>query len=364
MAKSSGKRIIHLTAVGSSAQRDVDRLGGFDAMMRLAREGVGEAFEVRANRKFIYAHHDKRTGSRLDDAERAREVQTLLADDRVAAIVTVRGGAWFTRILDRIDFDVLRKRTKPVYLFGFSEMTTLIAITGQYPTAVALYDLGPGYLYGGALRYARKNFETLADALELRRKHRKGFSTGWALARYPDSFRDFFRDVAAIVTGRGSSRVPSGRLLQGTIPAEQEITITGGTLSVMLPLVASKYASAVDTTGKWLAIEDINEAADPIDRMMATLKLSGHIERAAGIILGDFHDNEVELSEVAYGLLKHHLPAGRKMPVIMLDNFGHTYPIAPLPIGRPVILRREPGRASEPRVTIDIPWSRWTEVGS
>jgi muramoyltetrapeptide carboxypeptidase len=363
----SRKRRIHITAVGSSAGRDVDRLSpdaGFKGMLELARAGVAGRYEVTGNRRLIYAEHGEKTGGRMDDAERARELTKVLADDSVAALVTIRGGAWFTRILELVDFDVLSRRRTSIHLFGFSEMTTFINIAAQYDTAVAVYDLGPGFLLAANERWAYRNIQTLTRTFQLGPKRRFAFALGWGMARYPIAFTDFFRDVADIVDGRGSARLPVGRVLRGRIPQRSQITVMGGTLSVILPLLGSRYAPAVDTRGKWIALEDINEDVDPIDRMMAGLKLAGLFERAEGVILGNFHKGAQELSEKAYHILLHHLPRRRELPVIALDTFGHIENIAPLPIGRPLTLRRLPGRGREPRVQLDVPWADWVRSGS
>lgn len=354
------KRRIHITAVGSSAQRDVDRLSpdGYDGMLALARAGVGERYEVTGNKKLIYASHAETTGGRSDDAERAREITRLLADDSVAALVTIRGGAWFTRILNLIDFDALKRRKTRIHIFGFSEMTTLINIAGQYEKAVALYDMGPGFLFAASERYALKHFDEIARTIRIGPKKRRSFALGWAFAHYPEAFKDFFRDVADIVDGKGSTRISTGRLLHGTLPARQRISIVGGTLSVVLPLLASPFASSVDATGKWIALEDLNEAVDPIDRMMAALKLAGLFERCAGVILGNFHDHDEELSDKAFHILLHHLPARRTVPVISLDTFGHIESIAPLPMHRTLTLKRT-GAGKKARVELEIPWSEW-----
>lgn len=355
---------IHITAVGSSATKEVCRLSpdGVEGMIRLAQSGAGDSYAVTASPKMLMAREQDSEGGRRDDQARAQEVERLLADDSVAALVTIRGGAWFTRILDRIDFDVLRRRRRQIYLFGFSEMSSLIAIAGQYPQAVGVHDLGPGFLYGGPRWYACKHASELARHVEFRADQRDGFAAGWALANYPKLFTEFFEDLANILDGKGSARVPAGELLTGRLPAISRITITGGNLSVILPLIGSKYASAIHTRGKWLALEDINEAADPLDRMMAGLKLAGCFEEVQGILLGDFHDQDTDLCETAFKLLKYHLPPTRRIPVVRLNNFGHVWPLAPLPMHREVTLHCErPGRRGPARVWIESPWQQWRD---
>lgn len=356
------QRRIHITTLASSAAKDINRLGrgGIKAMLALAEQGVAGRYRITANVGLIYTEHDG-DGVRVDDQARARELQHLLADDEVAAIVTVRGGAWFTRILDRVNFDVLKRRRTPLFVFGFSEMTTLVAIAALYPRAIGVYDLGPGFLFGGAQRYALTHAAELAADLELPPEQYPGFAAGWALARYPHEFARFFQDVADIVDGKGSQRTPRGRLLAGRLSPAQEITITGGTLSVLLPLLASPHHAAVETRGKWLALEDVNEDLDPVDRMLAGLKMAGLLERAEGFLLGDFHTADKNLSEAVPRLLRHHLPPRSRQPIIFLDTFGHIYPIAPLPLQRHVTLKRRGAGRAGARVEIEIPWSDWAQ---
>lgn len=354
---------IHITAVGGSAAGVVAKLGVKDAkgLVELARSRIGNRFRVTANARMIFAKETPNKGGRSDDAARVREIETLLADDNVAALVTIRGGAWFTRILDRIDFDVLERRRTTIHIFGFSEMTPIIAIAGQYAKAVGLYDLGPGFLYNGMKRYARKNIRKLAGkrSQQMSTKTQEAYADGWAAANYPPAFAAFFNEVADILDGRGSTRVPTGRLLAGRLPASKKISITGGNLNLILPMVGSPFASAIETQGKWLAIEDVNLDVDNLDRLLAGLKLNGLLARAEGIILGDFHNGDTELSQAVFNMLKYHLSV-RRIPIVALDNFGHIWPIAPLPMHREVTLCCHKSNRDKPRVTIQIPWNEWS----
>lgn len=351
---------IHITAVGSPAPDALLRLGVKDiaGLVKLAQAGAGDKYEVTANEKMILAKEVDNEGGRMDDRARAKEIQSALADDGVAALVTIRGGAWFARVLDQIDWDVLKRRKKMIHIFGFSEMTTLVAVAGQYPKAVGLYDLGPTFIFAGMKRWAFQNIKTLVDPAKMSADEQQGFAAGWATAQFPRKFTEFFSEVAGVVEGKGSPRVPSGELLAGSLPPRSRITITGGNLSLLMPLLGSRFVGAIETRGKWLAIEDLNEAADKMDRMVSALKLAGLFERAEGVILGDFHNKDDDLTGAALKLLKYHLPK-RRMPIVRIGNFGHIWPIAPMPMHRPVTLVcRRQGR-NKPSVTIEIPWNEW-----
>ncbi len=355
---------IHLASLGSVAQDAIAQLSnrGLAGMMELARQGAGPDYAVTTNARLIRAKQIDERGGRFDDRARAREVETILADDRVAALVTLRGGGWFTRVLDQIDFDVLKRRRKTIHIFGFSEMTSLVNIAGRYPKAVGLYDLGPAFLIDSKDHFASGKARSLSD----QEKQAGGSGSrskpgaGQLIrARLAQAFCDFFRDVADILDGSGSRRRLTGRLLCGTLPGAKKIKVVGGNLSVLMPLLASPFAKAIDTKGRWLALEDVNESPSSIDRMLAGLRLAGLLERVEGILLGDFHSGDTDLNDAAWHILRRHLPSRRRVPVVMLKGFGHIHPISPLPVHRAITLHCLKPKRGRPRVRIEIPWNQW-----
>jgi len=357
----AAQRVIHVTSVGSSAATEVERLGvgGIGPMRELIEQAVGPRYRVTIAGRIITRAVNLRQGGRTDDAERAADIERALADDRVAALVCLRGGAWFVRVLPRIRFDVLRRRRRRIFIFGFSEMTALVGVAGAYPACVGLYDLCPGYLFGGMRRYAELNAPRLAKGMGIRAEEYPAFAAGWAAAQYRAKFLEFFRDVVDIVEGRGSSRRPTGHVLQGRIPTRGRITIVGGNLSLIESMLGSPYRTCFETRRRWLAIEEVDESPDRFDRMMAGLQLAGLFERAEGILLGDFHDPSGDLGEVALAVLRHHLPTDRTVPIVRLRDFGHVWPMSPLPLHREVTLVTSRGPGGRQRAHIDIPWADW-----
>lgn len=107
-------------------------------------------------------------------------------------------------------------------------------------------------------------------------------------------------------------------------------------------------SSAVDTTGKILFIEDLDEYLYHLDRMMQGLKRSGVFKNLAGLIVGgmsDMRDNTVEFG------FKSDNPFGKTPQEIILDavsdcNFpvvfdfpaGHVLENNPLILGEKVVL--------------------------
>lgn len=361
---SDSRRRIHLLAVGGSCRRLASALGYASAagLIDAIQERVGTAYRVTGKTRLIDAFEDEYKGGRRDDALRARDLQGALGDDRVKALVSLRGGSWLTRILPRVDFDVLTRRKTPVALFGFSELTTVINIAAAYPTTRCYYDLGPAFLRDGMANYARQNVVNPQSPGDSTGQRSHAFALRWAAAQFGEKFLDFFDDVVAMLDGRGSSRSITGRVVAGEVADRQQITAVGGTLTVMLPLIGTTYESAIDTKGKWLAVEDLNEAPYRLDRALAHLSLAGLLQRCEGFLIGDMHDERGDLRDAFLELLRRHLGPRSKKPIIVSDNFGHVWPQAPLPIGVPMTLRVGKGKKGVPSVRLDVPWKKLAVV--
>ena len=158
------KPIIHLWSIAGSDRNIARQLGlrSTPQLVGLVQDAVGPDYKVTANVKLFEAKVDARRGGRSDDAARARDIERALADDRIAAIVSVRGGAWLARVLPHVNFDVLKKRKTVVHVFGFSELTALINIVARYPKVRAHYDMGPGFAMWGLRSYAMANYDELS----------------------------------------------------------------------------------------------------------------------------------------------------------------------------------------------------------
>ncbi len=352
------KPVIHLWSIAGS-DRDIARQLGLKStkqLVDLVRDAVGSNYRVSANTKLIEAKVDERRGGRGDDLGRARDIERVLGDDRVTAAVSLRGGSWLARILPRVNFHVLKKRKNLLHVFGFSELTALINIVSRYPKVRAHYDMGPGFARWGLRNHAIANYDTLLRSpagqtiIASARARARGseeiakFASVWAKAQFKPAFEGFFGDVVEIIAGRGSRRTLSGELVRGSLKRRQKIRVVGGCLSTLVTLLGSPYRKCLDLSGRWLALEDIREDYYRIDRYMAQLKLAGVWERAAGLLLGDFHLEAEDQTDAILRLLKHHLPAKSNLPIVARCNFGHVFPMASLPINQPLELVRTGGK--------------------
>lgn len=305
------KPIIHLLSVAGGVGDLAAKLGLHSSqdLIQLAQQTVGPAYAVTANRQLMEARIDDQRGGRRDDKQRIADLEQSLANDETRAIVPLRGGAWLTRLLDEVDFEVVARRQTPVFFFGYSELTTVVNITGSYSRVHAFYDISPGYAHS---RQANGR-EHLTQMLS---------------------------DVVRIVEGRCSHRRLSGKLIRGSVKPDQIIHVVGGCLSVVVTLLGTRFDSCLRKPGLWLALEDTREQIYRIDRYLAQLKLSGVFRSCAGLLLGDFHLESTDQTEAVLELLKYHLPGDREVPIIAHCNFGHRDDAAPLPINRPLTLRK------------------------
>ncbi len=296
----------------------------------------GDRFTVTACETLLAALENEQSGGRSDDALRAADIEVALSDDEVKAIVAIRGGAWFTRILPRINFNVLDHRHNPVMVIGFSELTTLVNIVASRTQGRGILDMGPAFLTYGLKRYA-----------EIMLGLNPGPSSeAWMRNELLLRFDEYFADVLSMIEGRGTVRklvCQSAAMKRngfGRLPDEFTATFVGGNLCVLSTMLGSPYREAVDPSGRWIVIEDLNEKPERIDRFLAHLTLAGFWERCEGILIGDFHRKEQVLTPAVVTLLAYHLPRCRKIPVLTTNAVGHIWPMAPLRLNEPSIVKR------------------------
>lgn len=212
--------------------------------------------------KHVFDTHFQFAGT---DAERLEDLQTALDDPETAAIICSRGGYGTVRIIDKLDFSRFRK--KPKWLAGFSDITILHA---------AINKLGIATIHGAMPRFffddngqSNENLDSLMQLL-------KGNPVDYKIETQPEN--------------------RTGSCTAG---------IVGGNLSIMVSLLGTKYE--IDTRGKILFIEDIDEYLYHTDRMMHQLKLAGKLDKLAGLVVGDFTD--VKDNESPFGKTVHEIIA-------------------------------------------------------
>ena len=224
----------------------------------------------------LYERDGQLAGS---DSHRASLMQNLLDDPDIKAILCCRGGYGTVRIIDRLDFS--RFAQKPKWMVGYSDITVLhshIQRTLGLPTLHATMPINFGPKPTAAT-------ESLHKALF-------GEKT------------DYTWDAD------GEAWTAEG-------------IVTGGNLSMLYSLLGSR--SQIDTRGKILLIEDLDEYLYHIDRMMQALGRAGMLDGLAALLVGgmtDMHDNTVPFGRTAEQIVREAM-AGRGCPVVFGAPFGH-----------------------------------------
>ena len=229
-----------------------------------------------------------------DDRTRAATMQQLLDDPDVRAIFCARGGYGTVRIIDRLDFSAFAQH--PKWIVGYSDITVLHSHINRH--------------WG---------IETLHATMPIDIPGPESYPSTESLHRCLWGEETAYRWEAHPLNRKG----------------EAEAAVVGGNLSILYSLCGS--ASDIDTEGKILFIEDLDEYLYHIDRMMMNLKRSGHLAGLAGLAVGRFckmHDNTVPFGRTAEQII-YDAVAEYDYPVCFGLAAGHigTDNLA-LPLGR------------------------------
>jgi len=182
------------------------------------------------------------------DEERLNELQAMLDDDHIHAILCGRGGYGVTRIIDQLDFTRFKK--KPKWVIGFSDITVLHAhIFSNYKIASIHAPMAAAFNNG---EYKNEFIASLHKTI-------LGKKANYKCAAHPFNKK-------GIATGE----------------------LIGGNLSLLVHLIGTP--SDIKTKGRILFIEDIGELIYSTDRMLQQLKRSSKLDMLAGLIIGGFTD--------------------------------------------------------------------------
>jgi muramoyltetrapeptide carboxypeptidase len=220
--------------------------------------------------KHLYSTYKRWAGT---DEQRAADLQWALDDNSIKAVFFARGGNGIIRILDRIDFSGLS--ANPKWLIGYSDVTFLHAhlhkvckmaslhatmLTVYYKSQEAVESIRK-CLFGEKIRYTCEGHEL----------NRPGHAIG---------------------------------------------VLTGGNISLLHTLSGTK--EEIETEGKILLIEDLDENLHHLDRMLIHLKRAGKLQRLAGLLVGGLNDMKDDP-----------VPFGMSPEEIVLDAVKeYDYPVA------------------------------------
>lgn len=253
-----------------------------------------------------------------EDHHRADDLNAMFARPDVQAILCTRGGYGASRILDLIDWDIIRANPKP--LIGYSDITSLHLAFLRHTEMVVYY--APMII-------------TLSREIS------------------PLAIANMF-DILEKPEPLGTYDTCEGQV-QTLVPGVVEGELTGGCLCLIS--AACGTPEQIHAQGKILALEDVDEAPYAVDRMLTQLKRCGVLEQAAGFVIGEITNWEKQVSDPSETLTIEQIwqdiivPLGK--PAIIGFPFGHvTHPLT-LPLGVKVRLDATAGTLTllEPAVS-------------
>lgn len=218
------------------------------------------------------------------DEERAGELQAMLDDKSIKAILFGRGGYGMGRIIDLLDF---RKfRNNPKWLIGFSDITVMHNhILSRYQIASMHAPMA------GAFNDIQENDVFITSLRNALTGKKATYSCGW------HAFNN---------------------------KGEATGILTGGNLALLSNIIGT--ASDFDSRNRLLFLEDTGEYLYNIDRMFYQLKRSGKFKQVAGVIIGgftDMKDTERPYGKSVYEII-HDITASLDCPVCFNFPVSHT----------------------------------------
>jgi len=216
------------------------------------------------------------------DEIRLNELQAMLDDSSIKAILCGRGGYGVSRIIDQLDFTRFKKN--PKWIIGFSDITLLHAHINRNLKIATLHA-------------------PMAAA----------FNNG-------ENKNEFINSLHKALVGKKAKYVCKADPFNKLGEAKGELV--GGNLTLITHLIGTK--SDINTKNKILFIEDIGELIYSTDRMLHQLKRSGKLTNLAALIVGGFSD--VKDTE---------RPFGKKVKELIKDILqDYNYPVCfDFPVG-------------------------------
>jgi muramoyltetrapeptide carboxypeptidase len=239
------------------------------------------------------------------DRERLDDLHEMFRDPEVKAVLPIRGGYGSAQLLDRIDYSLIRSR--PKVFIGYSDITAMHLAIQRHAGLVTFH--GPMVL---------AEFTDFTQAA-----FRRALFDG--------------RPLGALTNPPETNRLRPAHALRVIRPGKARGPLVGGNLTLVASTMGTPYE--IDTRGRILFLEDVDEQPYSIDRMLTQLRLAGKLQAAAGIVFGECRDcrpreyqpsfeNTLSLGEVLDEIL-----GKLDIPVLSGLAVGHTGDQLTLPLG-------------------------------
>ena len=235
------------------------------------------------------------------DEERADELMHMFTNKEVDAILCVRGGYGAIRILDLLDYNLIKQN--PKVFMGYSDITALI--TSIYENTGLVTFHGPV----GISSFREFTFDSFQRVVM---NPKRQYKYTYKRVEGTDDNPEFDRYT-----------INGGK-------AEGELI--GGNLSVLDSMIGSKFEA--DFENKIVYLEEIEEKTYRVDKMLTHLVQATNLSKAAGIVMGVFSDCNINdeprlsLKEAISDIIKP-----LNIPTSYGLSFGHIRLIITIPTG-------------------------------
>lgn len=282
----------------SSPQRDVARL---ERGIRYL-ESLGYSVKLGNH---VYASHGAYLAG--TDEQRATDLHEMFSDPQVSAVFCARGGYGCARMLEHIDFSIIRRN--PKIFVGFSDVTVL---------QLAMFRRTRLVTFSGAMPSV-----DMADGFDGQSEEQF-----WRIVTSAKPFGKLPQPWPLDVVQRGDVR---GRLM-------------GGNLSVLVSMIGTGYLPSL--RDMILALEDVGEATYRIDRMLVQLAQTTRTAKAAGTVYGSWSQPDPATYSTPHRDVREVLAERTDLtrgPIISGLMYGHQAQKFTLPIGIEARLRSAGG---------------------
>jgi muramoyltetrapeptide carboxypeptidase len=246
-------------------------------------------------------HLDKRMGYLAGtDEERLEDFHEMFANNKVKAIICARGGYGTARFASMIDYELIKKN--PKIFWGYSDITFLHTAIYQETNLVTFH--GP------------------MMASDLGKEDVDPLSKQYFMQLFGTQIVTYTKEIS-----------PLNVLVEGVGCGP----IVGGNLSILTSTLGTPFE--IETRGKLLLIEDVNEEPHVIDRMLNQLYMARKFDNLSGFIIGDFNNcsSRAEMTFSLDEIINHYVGLANK-PAIKGFKIGHCSPHISIPLGVHAVL--------------------------
>ena len=285
--------------------KEGDTIGIISTARKISREEISLSIQFIEDRGYkvllgenLFSENNQFSGTA---AQRASDLQDMFTNKKVKAILCARGGYGTVQLLPLLDKQVIAQN--PKWIIGYSDVTVLHS-----------------YLHN------QFNMQTLHATMPI------NFSS---YQKQDLSINSLF----SVLEGESVEYKLKG-LSENRI-GEAEGILVGGNLSILYSLRGT--LADIDTDGKILFIEDLDEYLYHIDRMMMNLKIGGKFKHLKALIVGgmsDMNDNDIPYGKTAKEIIQDSIKEF-DFPVLFDFPAGHIHKNYALPLGREVKLKVE-----------------------